>query len=451
MRIATLACLALCLALPASADPTPEAKARIEAAIRELGEDDFEAREMAERVIRRIGRACLLALREAALTAKDPEIRGRAGRLARAFEVEAISGVITAPLRLRLAVTDVSPAEAVARLAAVSKYPIRLRGDEPRRRVTLDTGDVTFWEALDALNRAAGLREVSTRVAAKAEPETIQLEAGADAPTSRLGSIRVRALPGTPGLTLNIQGEPRLRDFRVVPGSLRITKAVDDLGQTREAVVAPAEPPRQVGGIIIGGRALVVPPPATAQRTAVFHLVPGTKASNRLRELAGTVSITTEVETGLVATILAPLDSRGKAVAGRDGWALRLDAIRKLPDGGIEASATVTRPTSNPLEAMFGGKVRFGGRVVINGVEVGGESANATPAHPRLYDGEGRAYTLAAVSAGAVKDEGGKAERTFSLTYRPPAATSSPGRMTLSAIESVPTWISFRLAGVEIP
>ncbi len=464
MKHASLACLAVCLSLPMiarGAEPlSAEAKARIGRYIAELGEDEFEAREMAERVLRRIGPAALPALREAAAASKDTEIRGRAARLARVFEMEAIAGILGAPLKVRLAVKDLPAAEAVAKLGELSKYAIKVRGEVPGKRVTLDTGEVTFWEALDALNRAAGLREVPSREPSKPWPEAegITVEAGTDTPTARFGSVRVRALAGPrgdlgPGLILNVQPEPRLREFRVLPGSLRIHKALDIHGQMLEAANIPEEAPRPAGGggILIGGRPLVIPPAPTAQRGAGFHLKLGVKPTRSLRELSGTVTVTAECETGVVATILSPLTAKEKSASGRDGWAVRLLSIRQQPDGTVSASAVVTRPTSNPLEGVFGGKVRFGGRIVINGVEVGGESAKATPAHPRLYDAEGRAYTLSSVAAGEVREEGATAERRFTLKYAPPSAKSVPARMTLSAIEPSPLVVPFRFTDIEVP
>jgi hypothetical protein len=463
MKHALSACLVLALALVASgreAKPlSAEAKARIARYIAELGEDEFEARELAERVLRRIGPAALPALREAAFS-KDVEIRGRASRLVRAFEIEAIAGILTAPLKVRLAVKDLPASEAVARLAALSKYPIAIRGEAPAKRVTLDTGEVTFWEALDALNRAAGLREVPARAAVKGWPEAerIVLEAGAEAPTARFGSVRLRAQPAARGdlgrgLSLNVQPEPRLREFRVVPGSLRIHKAIDGHGQPLETANTPEEAPKPVGGggVFIGGRALVLPPPPTAQRSAGFTMRPGAKPSRILRELTGTVGITAECETGIVAAITSPLTAKEKHVTGRDGWGLRLLSMKRAGDGTVEASVVVSRPTSNPLEGMFGGKVRFGGRIVINGVEVGGESERATPAHPRLYDAEGRAYTLAAVENEKVREEGPKAERRFNMKFTPPTAKSVPARMTLSAIEQSPLTVPFSFKDLTIP
>jgi hypothetical protein len=458
MKTAVLASLSVALlAVAGQGKPiSPEGQGLIGKWVSALGDDDFETRELAERVLRRIGPPALAALREAAAASKDAEVRSRAARLARVFEVDAVAGILSAPRKVRLTVKGLSPSEAVASLAKASGYTIRIRGEAPAQKVTLDTGEVTFWEALDALGRAAGLREVSARApsASGRGMEAIELEAGAEAPTCRFGSVRVRALPGKPGdvgpgLILNIQPEPRLRDFRVQGGSLKILRAVDDNGVGLGTVLAPEEPPRVVGGLIIGGKPLVIPPPATAQRSAAFFLRPGPKPSKTLRELKGEVAVLAEAETGVVATILSPLTTKEKAVSGRGRWGLRLLSIKQDGDGAVHATVSVSRPSSNLLEAMFGGKIR--GRVNINGVEVGGESERATPAYPRLYDAEGREYSLSIITAGAVREDGPIAERRSTIKYTPPGPKSAPARMSLSAIEVSPLVVPFTITDIEIP
>ena len=65
-----------------------------------------------------------------------------------------------APSRVHLNVQDVTVAEAVAQLSLLSGYPIQLQGNASilaARRVTLDTGDSTFWEAARQLCDKAGL------------------------------------------------------------------------------------------------------------------------------------------------------------------------------------------------------------------------------------------------------------------------------------------------------
>jgi hypothetical protein len=207
-----------------------------------------------------------------------------------------------------------------------------------------------------------------------------------------------------------------------------------------------------MGGLIINGRPLELPLPATAQRVATVHFRRGAKKAKSLRELTGVVTVTAECETGPAATILSPLTAGKKTVEGRDGWGLALHSITKKDDGSVEATVTVMRLAANPLNAMGPG-VRFGGRVVINGVEIGGDS-HLTPVYPRLTDEKGRLYKLEKVGEGkaaARKFADDRSRRTFTLTYKPPATGSKPDRLALWALETAQLDVSFTLSNVTLP
>src|SRR5262249_29631729 len=67
--------------------------------------------------------------------------------------------------RVHLKLKDTPVLDAVAELQKQSGYPIQVMGDRTGvadKKITLDTGATTFWEALDQLCRAAGLTEAAT-------------------------------------------------------------------------------------------------------------------------------------------------------------------------------------------------------------------------------------------------------------------------------------------------
>jgi RNA polymerase sigma factor (sigma-70 family) len=134
---------------------------RVAKLIEQLGSDTFADREAASRELERVGSAALEALRKAAQSA-DLEIRRRAQALVNKIEKEQISRDLLRAKQVRLQFKDTPLAKAVAELAIQSGYEIAL--DDPdgklkERTVTLDTGEVPFWRAVDLLCRTAGVVE----------------------------------------------------------------------------------------------------------------------------------------------------------------------------------------------------------------------------------------------------------------------------------------------------
>ncbi|HYT94856.1 MAG TPA: hypothetical protein VEL76_39430, partial [Gemmataceae bacterium] len=134
---------------------------RIQKLIEQLGSKRFADREQADKELATIGPAALELLRRAAQS-PDAEIKRRADKLVSRLEQQALTVEMLAPRRVRLTVTDVPVKEAVAELARLSGYKVELAGEQAGlsdRKITLDTGAVTFWEAVEQLCRKAGLAE----------------------------------------------------------------------------------------------------------------------------------------------------------------------------------------------------------------------------------------------------------------------------------------------------
>jgi hypothetical protein len=160
-------CLGLVVASPASAQgdkiekPDP---ARIEKLIQQLGSPKFAERSRARQELKQIGEPALEALRKAAKS-DDAEMSRAASELVKGIEAKQLTASVLAPKRVKLSLTDVPVPEAVAELAKQSGYPIDIQGDRAAlagRKVTLNTGDTTFWEAFDQLCQKAGLVEVAS-------------------------------------------------------------------------------------------------------------------------------------------------------------------------------------------------------------------------------------------------------------------------------------------------
>lgn len=165
---------ALLLVLPfARADEPPDTgKAPIARLVTQLGSDSFLEREQARKELQAIGAPALDVLRRAARTA-DLETSRRAAELVRVIEEHMLTRALLAPKRVRLTVKDEPVLQAVAKLAKLSGYAVRVDGDRTLlagKTVTLETGDVSFWNAVDRLAAASGLVEKQTVAALPAEP-----------------------------------------------------------------------------------------------------------------------------------------------------------------------------------------------------------------------------------------------------------------------------------------
>jgi hypothetical protein len=171
-----LAALALGLglaALLATPSPAREGAAKIDAAqiaklIDQLGSDEFDVREKATAALEAIGEPAADALRTAVQKTDDVDIRLRAGMALSKIEKRLESAKALAGKKVHLVYKDAPLAEAVEDLKKQSGYDVVLSDPDGKlkdRTITLDTGEVTFWQALDQFCAKAGLKEGQAHVA----------------------------------------------------------------------------------------------------------------------------------------------------------------------------------------------------------------------------------------------------------------------------------------------
>jgi hypothetical protein len=158
--------LLLGLGLLAGVPTTAAEKAdgeKIAQLIEQMGSKSFTQREKAMQALDEVGAPALEALRKAAKSA-DPEISHRAAELVKKIEQRNQGERILAPSRIHLVYKDKPVPEAVADLANKTGYQIVLQGDQSKlaqRKITLDTGETTFWKAFDQFCDKAGLVETN--------------------------------------------------------------------------------------------------------------------------------------------------------------------------------------------------------------------------------------------------------------------------------------------------
>jgi hypothetical protein len=162
--VALLAGLVLSAFPPSQAVSEQADSARIARLISQLASLKFSERRQASRELDAMGEPALNALRKA-MGDPDLETCHRARELVARIEKRLDAASVLAPTRLRLVCNGMPVTDAIAELARKAKIEILIdpksRARLAQRKVTLDTGEVTFWEALDMLCQKAGLVETT--------------------------------------------------------------------------------------------------------------------------------------------------------------------------------------------------------------------------------------------------------------------------------------------------
>jgi hypothetical protein len=148
--------------------PVPAAEpadtAKIAKLVEQLGSDTFSDRQKASEALDNIGEPALNALLKAA-ESTDAEVRKRAQELVERIEKRTENAGALAPKMVHLIYKDAPLADAVADFAKKSGYAIELHDPDDKlkgKTITLDTGKVTFWAALERFCTKAGVIDGKT-------------------------------------------------------------------------------------------------------------------------------------------------------------------------------------------------------------------------------------------------------------------------------------------------
>jgi RNA polymerase sigma factor (sigma-70 family) len=445
--------------------------ARIAQLVDRLGSSTFAERERAGKELEAIGAPALDALRQAA-RAGDAERRRRAEQLVKKLEERIEVARLLAPRRVRLVYRDTPLAEAVADFKAKSGYDLSLSDADGKlkgRAVTLDTGEVTFWQALGQFCRQARLAEAPAADSPppgqgggfggggvgrgpiggmvvghqSAVPGRIVLADGPPpaVPADDDTAVRVRALDkadaagppadGETRLALEVSPEPKLRWQRVV--AVTVGKAIDDQGQVLEQVKTAGE-----GAGAFPGRF----DPSAASRLVPVYLKKGPRPATSLRELSGTVTARVLKEPRPYLTVDDILGAAGKKVEGAGGGALWVLEVTAGPAGRVQLRLAIDPPADL---ALGGGPTRLvqrAGRAVVSGGDGDGPELEVA-----LLDDKGA--VLPPVGLGGRMSATGTAE--YALTYQPQKGKGAPAKLVYSVSPSVTIDIPFALKDVRLP
>jgi hypothetical protein len=217
----------LLTALSSPAAESAAATEKISKLIEQMGSNEFDDREDAQKQLDAIGEPALEALKKA-MSNEDTEIRRRAEGLVKAIEQRTESTKVLQATKIHLVYKDTPLPEALADFRKKSGFNITLHDPDGKlkdRKITLDTGETVFWTAFDKFCAAANLVE------AKQEDLVPQVQPGQ---------------PGGPGNVPNpppvqIQPVPPIRKLPAQPVQPQAQQKVQQLGAV-EAPVADEVP-----------------------------------------------------------------------------------------------------------------------------------------------------------------------------------------------------------------
>jgi hypothetical protein len=495
--VAALAIVGLGLSLtfadetkPAPAKPDPVALAKL---VARLGSERFEDREAACDALDALGPSAMEALRKA-LTSADLETHRRAVDLLERIEKRQETAELTQPKSVRLVYSDTPVAQAAQDFARKTGFTIQLDGDQTKlanRKITLDTGDVPFWQAVDQFCEKAGLVERGSVAIAENNNQPTEQSGYASrvvyyaedgrSPRSEMplvlldgkpptmathygGAVRVRILPravqsgGAPKnpergtlLTVEISPEPKMGLRSIL--SVRVERVIDDQGAELKA-----PPPFIYDSENISdydarmGLVNTIYTDGMGQRGELSTRVPlrfqVPEGVKKLKEVHGFVAAEVLTAPAPLLTMDNILDAAGKTVEGKTGGALKVSEVKRDDKGQVTLKIILDRPPMPLPRGGFGGRARFARR---GGLMVD-EQPNASGAAGRilsLIDEKGQAFKLTATEQKV--DPQNPAIVEFQLTFQPTDGAAKPAKLVYLGRRKTTIDVPFVLKDVPVP
>jgi hypothetical protein len=480
---------------------SPAGTTSVQQLIDQLGSTKFSERDKAMKELHARGPAVLPALRQALKSSAAPEVRQRIQLLVNRLEDSELAAKLLEPRRVRLRLKEATVGEAVQELAKRSGYPIHLSdtASAAGRKVTLDTGDTTFWDAFYRLCRAAEVVEDHSLMGPfvgnndlpklqnylhiiKTAPG-IHLTVGkaADVPTCLVGSVRIRLLKitappdGPLDVVLEVSGEPCLCGLAPA-GPVQAIKALDEQGNalaTAPPPSAPAPPPNEETGrrllsyrgsgwvailldhtILKGNTFAAASPVGEGPFLTTFRVRPGEKTPRRLKELSGKLTLLTTVEAKAPLVIDDVLRATARSVKAGDGSKLTVEKVGRLQNEDIYVQVTWEKAVG--ANTLLGLRGSVGGRQVWrNNIELGGDTPDHSPAllsgAPRLLDRDGKGFGLAKWSSQGWTITRSQMVHRLTLVYRPQPGQGPPSRLVSPGQRVVPFEAAFKFTDIQLP
>jgi hypothetical protein len=440
----------------------------------QLGSNRYDEREAACQALEALGPAALDGLRKA-VASRDEETRRRAIDLVQRIEKRLESARLIQPKLVHLVYKDTPLTEAVQDMVRKSGFQIQLEGDQTKfakRMITLDTGEVTFWQAVDQFCQKAGLVERGSVALPESPvnpvpigneiflsslyvgpPPTMPLVLmdgkSQSLPTHYAGAMRIRILPrvapsaasandGSPVnqssvgrlLTVEVSPEPTLGLQNIL--SVSVDKVLDENGSELKNPLPYISEPVDYGAVR-WARGLANSPDNgrsgqdLSKRVPIrLHVPDGMK---KLKEIRGFVGAEVLTPHEPLITVEDILYAANKTVAGKDGGALKVIEVKRDDKGQVTLRVTVEKPP--PRQAAFPPGM---GIVFLDGGGLNGDppspdvAVGAIVQFLSLVDDKNQAFKLIAAEDQALDAQ----TNEYRLTYQPPTGAPKPAKLVYS-------------------
>lgn len=479
------------------AETAPEpADARAARLAARLGSVAFAEREAAAAELETLGLDALAALRKASRS-DDLEVRRRAAELMSRIERRLETVRLLEPRRVRLLFRDTPVAQAVDDVARQTGLAVKLHEPDKAkladRKVTLDTGDTTLWDAFGQFVQKTGLVERFEPSAARSaryydgggrggarrvvwggssyrdpygNPQNVGIVLADGTPpalpTAEAMALRVRALPPStpmPGwmkgdrealLPLEVTPPPNLEWQGVM--ALRIDYAVDDRGQplSQPELYTGARVPRaneweDVVWIMEDEMRNTNRYPATPFQVPA-RLKLGDRPAATIKELRGTLAAVVQTPVERLLAVDRVLESGGRTVTGPAGCFVKLIEVKKEENGQYKLCVQVKMP-SQDLGLNANGGVRFVPFRNGNQEKVLLETAGLEARGLALVDGKGQRLYLA---TGSVTAEVEAQAELYELYFQPRPGDGEPARLLYAGKRPAVVEVPFVLKDVPL-
>ena len=497
------------LLLPAAvlraAEPQPPAE-RLKALISQLGSERFQDRQEASRLLEQAGEPALPLLR-ALLTTSDLEVRRRAEDLIPRIEVRLETARAIAPSRVNFKCQDLTVAEAITEFVKQTGHQVLPVGDLSKmaeRRITLDTGDTTFWDAFAQLCAKAGIREsenqpdqpvnanqvyfrggngrmVARRVFlnnAMYYPQqrmladsTLTVEDGASPHygSTTSGSLRIRALPakgsvftdlpdGTKQVALNMEVKPEAHLEWTQFIALRIDRVLDDAGRkTRHTgdFIDNGFNPNMYNDAMMWqmqmGDIYSEQPTNTNLHQIPISIIVGDKSVRSLRELSGTICGRVRTAPEALAIVDNLPKAVGKTSKGSDDTEVKITEYKLDADGLYQVKVELKTPLTaqmNDAQMMnnLGILLPRGNQVNQPNIPLNKDDPNSVPFKVLNAAGE----TMELVTGNLQILANNESSRVFTLVYKPKSVGSEPAKLEYIGRREILVEVPFTLKDVPL-
>jgi hypothetical protein len=502
----TLAVVVTVSGMVRSAPPETGDPSRLDTLISQLGSRNYKEREEAAAALDGLGSPALDSLKTA-LQHRDAEVRRRASLLAERIQKRLLTAELLQPHRVHVVFKDRPVLDAIEDFSQLTGVTLQVSGAKTNlwgRKITLDTGETTFWDAYEQFCRRAGLFDRGDppggvvpepnvriwnnargqgpgqgRVIVMRYPEytgsnpqggiSLIDSPPVTLPTCQTGAVRFRAVPSRPEMAgrkkddvffiLEVMPEPKLSWQSIV--DMHLEQAVDEHGQ--RLLIADGAAEGNGGDVknLIGNRVLILDE-STGQivndmRDLPICFKPGHKPSHQLREIKGTV--TAHVQTPAQALIAVDdiFRSIGRLHRGPDGEALKVLEVSYQTNGYVKLRLQFEDPNQGQPSFAWARKmaVMRGNRVwVQNGVMLRGGRTHTRPANDgrdltwSLLDTKGESLQLAAGPQLVENPQNGTTE--MQLTFRPREGQAVATKLVYSGRRNVIIEVPFTLKDVPL-